>query len=382
MAEPRGPLAWGLVGGGEGAFFGRVHRMAARLDGAFTMAAGAFSSAPDNNRRTGADLFLDPARVYDDFREMARLEAARPDGIRVVTIATPNHLHAAAAQAFLDQGIHVLCEKPMTRTVEEAEALTAAVRSRKLAFVLAHTYTGYPMVREARRLVAQGRLGDIRLVQVEYAQDWLAAGIERTGSKQAEWRLDPDRSGPAGCLGDIGTHGYQLARYITGLRPVALGADLNSFGKDRPLDDDAHVRLRFAGGAKGSLWASQIAIGAKNALTIRVYGDQASLEWAQEQPEVLIFTRLGEPSAILRRGSGEMGGVVPRLPIGHPEGFLEALAQIYVDMAALIRAGEAPEANAIRDVLPGVEDGMEGMMFIKTALESSGRDGLWLPFPS
>lgn len=365
-------LRWGLVGGGEGAFFGPVHRMAAALDGRFALVAGAFSRSADNNRRTGAALGLDPARVYDDFTEMARSEASRPDGAQLVTIATPNHVHFAAAKAFLENGIHVFCEKPMTLTLAEAEMLEAIVTRSGRIFVLAHTYTGYAMVREARRLVAEGVLGVIRVVHVEYAQDWLAAGAERTGSKQAAWRVDPALSGAGGSLGDIGTHAYHLARFVTGLEVTALTADLSAFGEGRVLDDNAHVMMRFAGGARGALWCSQVAIGRKNALTIRIYGDQGALEWAQETPEHLHFTRLGSASSVLIRGDSVPGG---RLPAGHPEGFIEALAQLYRDTADQIE-------GKCGGLLPGVEDGVEGLRFIEAAVESSRRNGAWISLSS
>jgi predicted dehydrogenase len=383
MTEPK--LRWGLVGGGKGAFFGPVHRMAARLDGQFDLVAGAFSADVANNRGTGAELHLDPSRVYDRFEEMAQREAARPDGVQLVTIATPNHLHYQAARAFLAAGIHVLCEKPMTRTHDEAVLLADDVAARDLIFVLAHTYTGYPMVREARQRIQAGELGRIRLVQVEYAQDWLATNIERTGSKQAEWRLDPARSGPAGALGDIGTHGFNLIRYVTGLELSELAADLHSFGAGRVLDDNAHVMLRFASGAKGMLWASQVAVGKKNALVLRVYGEMGALEWAQETPDALLLTRLGESSSILLRGSAGLGSgatAAARLPAGHPEGYLEALAQLYADTAALLRARGSPAASEIRARLPGVQDGVEGVRFVEASLESAAQNGRWVPFPS
>jgi predicted dehydrogenase len=369
-------LRWGLVGGGQGSFFGQVHRMAARLDGCFELVAGAFSTSDTNNRETGAALSVDPARIYSDFTEMARVEAGRPDGIQIVTVTLPNHLHFAAAKAFLENGIPVLCEKPMTRTLAEAAELCRIVEASGLPFIVAYTYTGYPMVREARRLVAQGMLGAIRIVQVEYAQDWLAADAENQGSKQAEWRVDPARSGAGGSLGDIGTHGFNLMRMITGLRPTAVAADLHSFGAGRILDDNAHVMMRLEGGAKAMLWASQVAIGRKNALTIRMFGEQGALEWAQEQPERLRLDRLGGGSETIVKGDTAMG----RLPAGHPEGVLEALAQLYVDAAMLIRAravGLPPPPS----VLQGVSDGLEGLQFIEAAVESSRRDGAWIAFP-
>jgi len=346
-------LGWGLVGGGEGSFFGPVHRMAAALDGRFELAAGAFSSDPANNRRSGHALGLAAGRIYDSFAEMARAEAARLD---LVTIATPNHLHFAAAKAFLEAGIAVLCEKPMTLDLAEAEALRDLVARSGRPFVLAHTYTGYPMVRRARDLAASGALGTIHVVQVEYAQDWLAGAAF---SKQAAWRIDPARSGAGGGLGDIGTHAFNLAVYVTGLTPRALCADIDHFGEGRVLDDNAHCLLRFDGGAKGMLWCSQVAIGRKNALTLRVYGSEGGLEWSQEDPERLTLSQLGGPTTILQKTDG-------RLPVGHPEGFIEALGQLYRDLAQVLTGG-SPAAP-----LPGAEDGVAGLRFVEAAVRSAG----------
>ena len=349
-------IPWALIGGGAGSFFGPVHRMAAALDGRFKLVAGAFSRSPENNRQTAEGL---GCRAYEDFAELARSEAARPDGARLVTVATPNHLHFPVAKACLESGLDVLCEKPMTLTLDQAETLAALVAKSGRTFVLAHTYTGYAMVREARRLVAEGALGRIRVVQVEYAQDWLASAVD---SRQAEWRLDPARSGAGGSLGDIGTHAFQLAQFVTGLKVQALAADLDHFGAGRSLDDNAHVLLRFEGGAKGMLWCSQIAIGRKNGLQLRVYGEKGALEWAQEQPELLHFAKLGEPASTLVRTQG-------RVPAGHPEGFIEALAELYRDTADTL-AGKGS------GLLPSARDGVEGLRFVTAAVASSGA---WVP---
>jgi predicted dehydrogenase len=280
-AAPR-RLRLGMVGGGRGAFIGAVHRIAARLDDRYELVAGALSADPTRARDSAADLHISADRAYADFSEMAGREASRPDGIDVVSIVTPNHLHAAPAKAFLGHGIHVICDKPLTSTMEDAESLAAAVKKSGLIFGLTHNYTGYPLVRQAREMVAAGELGDIRLVQVEYAQDWLTTRLEATGQKQAEWRTDPARSGAAGCVGDIGTHAFNLAEFVSGLKVERLAADLSIFVPGRALDDNAHMLLRFSGGAKGMLWSSQVAPGNENGLRLRVYGTKSGLEWGQE----------------------------------------------------------------------------------------------------
>ena len=315
-------LRLGMVGGGQGAFIGGVHRIAARLDGHWDLVAGALSSDPARARASGADLGLDPARCYADFYEMAKAEAARPDGIDAVAIVTPNHMHAAPAVAFLDAGIHVLCDKPLAAQMEDAAAIAAAVARSGKHFILTHNYTGYPMIRQAREMVARGEFGAIRVVQVEYAQDWLA---EETVGKQADWRTDPKRSGAGGAVGDIGSHAFNLARFVTGLKVTRLAADLDAFVPGRQVDDNTQVLLRFEGGAKGMLWASQVAPGNENALRLRVYGDKGGLEWCQEDPNYLWYTPFGEPKRLITRngaGAGDAAGRVSRIPPGHPEGYL------------------------------------------------------------
>ena len=372
------PISLGMVGGGQGAFIGGVHRIAARLDGAFRLVAGALSSDPARAQASGVDLGLDPARIYDSFSQMAVREARRRDGIRAVAIVTPNHMHAAPAIEFLKRGIHVICDKPLTATMAEARKLAKVAAEAQALFILTHNYTGYPMVRQARAMVAQGDLGRIRLVQVEYAQDWLTQAVD---SKQAEWRTDPVRSGLGGALGDIGTHAYNLAGFVAGMEPEAIAADLSSFVPGRVLDDNAHVMLRYAGGAKGMLWASQVAPGHENGLRLRIYGDKGGLEWAQEEPNCLWFTRYGQPKQLLTRGgAGAMpeAARVSRVPGGHPEGYLEGFANIYTEAAAAIRAFDAGQPAPEGVIFPTLQDGLNGMRFVEACVQSSGRNAAWV----
>lgn len=383
---PARRLRLGMVGGGQGSFIGPVHRIAARIDDRYDFVAGALSSDPARARASGAELFLAPDRCYADFDAMARAEAARPDGIDAVAIVTPNHLHFPAAKAFLEAGIHVICDKPLVHTVAEAEALADLVRRTGLVFVLTHNYSAYPMIRQARDMVADGALGRIRVVQVEYPQDWLTEPVEATGRKQAVWRTDPARSGAGGSLGDIGTHAFQLAEYVSGLTCAAVAADLSSFVPGRRLDDNVHVLMRYDGGARGMLWASQVAPGQTNALHLRLFGEKGGLEWFQERPETLLFTPYGEPTRTLLRGgpgTGPAASHASRVPGGHPEGYLECFAQIYCDAAELIHAAldrRAPAAEA--RALPTVGDGVRGVRFIHAAVESSRRDAAWVSLAS
>lgn len=371
MAEA--PIRLGMVGGGEGAFIGAVHRIAARLDGQFALVAGALSSDPDRARASGLALGLDPARIYGDFHVMAAAEAARPDGIQAVAIVTPNHLHAAPACAFLAQGVHVICDKPLAATATQAQQIAQAAARSEALFLLTHTYTGYPMVRAARAMVAEGRLGVVRLVQVEYAQDWLASDV---AGKQAEWRTDPARAG-AGALGDIGTHAFNLAEFVSGLRVGQLAADLSSFVPGRKVDDNAHVTLRFEGGARGRLWASQVAVGRTNALRQSLHGTEGGLDWDQESPERLIFTPRGGPPQVLRRGVAGAGAEGHnRVPGGHPEGYLEAFANLYAEAAQAIRACAAGRMAA--HLVPGLEAGLRGMAFIAACQTSAAQDSAWV----
>ncbi len=374
----------GMVGGGRDAFIGAVHRIAARIDDQYELVAGALSSSPEKARASGADLLLDEDRAYGSYEEMAAVEAGRDDGIDAVAIVTPNHAHFGPAKAFLDAGIHVICDKPLTTSLEDAVALQAAVAESGLVFGLTHNYTGYPLVRHAREMVAAGELGPIRVVQAEYPQDWLSTRAEEDGIKQAEWRTDPSRSGPAGCLGDIGTHAYNIARFITGLELAEIAADLHTFVDGRALDDNAHVMMRFAGGARGMLWSSQVAPGTENALRIRIYGEKGGLSWDQESPNLLTHTPLGEAPRLLRRGGPGLGAAAEhatRIPPGHPEGYLEGFAQLYADLAEQIAAairGSSPDPLTL--TVPGVADGVDGVRFITRAVESSRAGGTWLKF--
>jgi predicted dehydrogenase len=365
----------GMVGGGDGSFIGAAHRIAARLDDQFELVAGALSSTAERAHASAAALHIAPERSYADYAVMAQAEAQREDGIDAVAIVTPNHLHVPVAQAFVAQGIHVICDKPLATSLAEAQALAQAVRARGLIFLLTHTYAGYPMVRRARELVAAGELGELRTVQVEYAQDWLGQPVEHQGNKQAEWRADPNRAGPAGALGDIGTHAYQLARYVSGLKVQELSAELSTFVAGRALDDHVQAMLRFEGGARGLLWASQVASGAVNALRLRVYGTRASLHFDQEQPEQLWLAPQGEPARLLRRGLGPQSAALEaanRIPAGHPEGYFEAFAELYRDFARAWRGEENP-------AMPGLADGLDGMAFIEAVLSSHRQNARWVP---
>ncbi|MGQ4877719.1 Gfo/Idh/MocA family protein [Billgrantia sp. LNSP4103-1] len=377
-------LRLGMVGGGQGAFIGGVHRIAARLDDHYELVAGAFASDPERSRSAAAELHVAEERAYPDYRAMAEAESQCQDGIDVVAIVTPNHLHFDVAKTFLEAGIHVICDKPMTTTLEDAQALAALVERSGLFFGLTHNYSGYPLVRQARDMVAAGELGELRVVQVEYPQDWLSTRLEESGVKQAEWRTDPKRSGPAGCLGDIGTHAYHLARFVSGLELESLAADLHTFVEGRALDDNVHMMLRFKGGARGMLWSSQVVPGNENGLKLRVYGSRGGLEWHQETPNRLIHSPLGEPSRILTRNGaalGEAALAASRIPPGHPEGYLEAFAQLYGDFAEQIRARRAGRAAvALAMSTPGVDDGVDGLQFITRALESSQSGGAWVTF--
>ncbi|WP_417600166.1 Gfo/Idh/MocA family protein [Pararhodobacter oceanensis] len=369
----------GMVGGGNDAFIGGVHRIASRIDGRFDLVAGALSSTPEKSAASAEALGI--PRSYGSFEEMAKAEAAREDGIEAVSIVTPNHVHAAAAKAFLAQGIHVICDKPLTSTMEDAAALEKLVAESDALFVLTHNYTGYPMIRQAREMIASGALGKIRIVQAEYPQDWLTSPMETEGLKQAEWRTDPARSGAGGSIGDIGTHAHNLACFVSGLEVESLAADLQAFVAGRTLDDNAHMMLRFAGGARGMLWSSQVAPGNENALKLRIYGEKGGLEWSQEDPNYLWFTPHGEAKRLLTRngsGASAVSQAVSRIPSGHPEGYLEGFATIYSEAADAIRAvqGGADRATAMGQ-LPGIKAGMDGMRFINACVASSKANAAW-----
>ncbi|MFU0506135.1 Gfo/Idh/MocA family protein [Pseudaminobacter sp. NGMCC 1.201702] len=381
-----GPIRYGMVGGGQGAFIGGVHRIAARLDGEFLLVAGALSSDPERARASGAELGLDPERNYGSFQEMAKAEARRPDGIEAVAIVTPNHMHYPAAKAFLEAGIHVICDKPLTSKLTDARKLAALVEKTGKLFVLTHNYTGYPMVRQAREMVKKGQLGDIRVVQAEYPQDWLTEKAEDAGSKQAAWRTDPKQSGAGGSTGDIGTHAYNLLRFVTGLQLDSLSADLDAFVAGRRLDDNAHVMLRFKARAseapaKGMLWASQVAPGNENGLKLRVYGTKGGLEWVQADPNYLWYTPFGQPKQLITRagaGAGTAAARMSRIPPGHPEGYLEGFANIYAEAARAIRAARRKSGKPAKDVLfPTIEDGVEGVAFVEACVKSSARNAAW-----
>jgi predicted dehydrogenase len=369
-------LKYGMIGGGPDAFIGAVHRHAAALDGEMEIVAGAFSSSPEKSRLQGEQLMLDADRIYPSYEEMARRELLRAPGDRVdfVSIVTPNHLHFDVARVFIEAGIHVICDKPMTNTIDDAEQLCHLVAEKNVVFALTHNYTGYPMVKEAKQLVADGVLGEIRKIVVEYPQGWLSTLLEDTGQKQAEWRGDPSRAGISSALADIGTHAENLAEYITGLQMEELFADFGTMVPGRRLEDDASVLIHYEGGARGILYASQISVGEENNLTIRIYGTKAGLRWAQEHPNWLHVTRQDEPEQIYKRGNGYLSDVSrhhSRLPPGHPEAFIEAFANIYRNAGRAI-TGHITGSDAVMGDFdfPTVQDGARGVHFLHTALQS------------
>jgi predicted dehydrogenase len=376
-----GRIRLGMVGGGQGAFIGAVHRLAARMDDKYEFVAGALSAEAKKAKASGAELGLAPDRIYTSYEEMAKAEAKRADGIEAVSIVTPNHVHVPAAMAFIKAGIHVICDKPLALNLKEAKALQSLLsRKNDVIFALTHNYSGYPMIRQAKAMIAAGELGEIRVLQGEYPQDWLTTALEKTGQKQADWRTDPKRSGAGGCVGDIGTHTYQLLCDVSGLTLAELSADLTSFVKGRLLDDNVHVMLRFNGGAKGMIWASQVAPGNENGLKIRIYGTKGGLEWKQEDPNYLWFTPFGEPKRLITRGgagSNAAAGRVTRVPPGHPEGYLEGFANVYTEIARAImaaRSGKKPEKDV---AFPGIADGVAGNAFIEACVKSSKSNGRW-----
>jgi predicted dehydrogenase len=379
MAEPR--IRLGMVGGGEGAFIGAVHRIAARLDDRYELVAGALAASADKAMRSAELIGLSRERSYPDFRAMAQAEARRPDGIEAVAIVTPNHMHAPVAEAFLDAGIHVICDKPLTATLDEARRLRDKARASGNVFAVTYNYTGYPLVRHARAMVKAGELGTIRVVQVEYPQDWLSGPLEATGQKQAEWRTDPTRSGAGGCIGDIGTHAFQLAHFVTGLMPEKILAEVTTFVPGRRLDDNVQILLRYANGARGALWASQVAPGNDNGLQLRVYGEKGGLAWRQDEPNRLIWSPLGEAPRLIHRGTGAMnadGQRVNRIPAGHPEGYLEGFATIYTEAAAAIVARRHNQAIDPAVTFPTIDDGFAGVAMVAAALRSSKEGGVWV----
>jgi predicted dehydrogenase len=383
-AGPR-RIRLGMVGGGEGAFIGAVHRIAARLDDHYELVAGALSASADKSLRSGQALGLAPERSYVDYAAMAQAEAARADGIEAVAIVTPNHLHAAVATAFLKAGIHVICDKPVTTTSRDARKLLALAQKTGRIFAVTHNYSGYPMVRQARQMVSEDRLGEIRLVQVEYPQDWLTEPLERSGQKQAAWRTDPARSGAGGAIGDIGTHAHHLAAYVTGLELDEVCAELSRFVEGRALDDNAQVMLRYRNGARGLLWASQVAPGNENNLRLRVYGSKGGIDWHQEQPNQLHWSPFGQPTQIISRATGAANAAaarISRIPSGHPEGYLEGFATLYAEIAQAIRAARpgGPKADKAAH-FPTLADGLKGVEFIEAVVKSSARGGRWVRLP-
>ncbi len=376
----------GMVGGGRGAFIGAVHRMAAALDGQIELVCGAFSSDPEKSKASGKDLYLPSDRVYGSYEEMIEKEKALPEGERMdfISIVTPNHVHHGPAKLALENGFHVVCDKPLAFSMEEAAELELLVEKTGLLFALTHNYTGYPMVKQARAMVQNGDLGVIRKIVVEYPQGWLSTKLEATEQKQASWRTDPSRSGIAGAMGDIGTHAENLAEYITGLQISELCADLTTFVEGRPLDDDGNVLLRFNNGAKGVLHASQISAGEENDLNIRVYGTKAGLEWRQMEPNTLIVKWLDKAKEVYRTGVGDLYPVAQahtRIPAGHPEGYLEAFANIYRNFAYCLQARlQGKDPDSVYQDFPTVSDGVRGMLFIQRSVESSESKEKWLKF--
>lgn len=374
----------GMVGGGRGAFIGGVHRMAAAIDGEIELVCGAFSSSAEKSKLSGQDLYLPENRVYGSYEEMIIEESKLPEEVRMdfISIVTPNHMHYGPAKMALEYGFHVVCDKPLSFDMEEAKDLVKSVKKSGLIFALTHNYTGYPMVKQARKMVANNDIGEIRRIVVEYPQGWLSTKLEAdTEQKQASWRTDPKRSGAAGAMGDIGTHAENLAEYISGLKIAELCADLHAHIEGRRLDDDGSVLLRFENGARGVLYASQISVGEENALSIRIYGTKAGLEWHQMEPNSLIVKHLSRSMEVLRTGVGDLypeATAHTRVPAGHPEGYLEAFANIYRNFAKCVQARLSDrEVDPIYKDFPTVEDGLRGMQFIEAVVASSKSTEKW-----
>jgi predicted dehydrogenase len=373
-----GRINLGMVGGGDDAFIGGVHRIAARLDDKFQLVAGALSSTAEKSQKSGKNLGLASDRIYDDFKKMAIREARLKNGIEAVAIVTPNHVHYAVAREFLKRGIHVICDKPLTSNLTDARKLTKLAESSEALFILTHNYTGYPMVRQAREMVANGDVGNVRVVQVEYPQDWLTTHQD---IKQAEWRTDPLRSGAGGSTGDIGTHAFNLAGFVTNLELESLAADIQAFVPGRLVDDNAHVMLRYKGGARGMLWSSQVAPGNENSLRLRVYGDKGGLEWAQEDANRLWYTPFGQPKRLITRngaGTSHAANRISRIPPGHPEGYFEGFANIYSEAAAAISAKRQGQPLPADVCYPTVLDGLKGVQFVDACVRSSARNAAWV----
>ena len=370
----------GMVGGGEGAFIGEVHRIAARMDERFQLCAGALCSDPERSLKSALDLGLPEDRSYSDYKEMAISESQRDDGINFVSIVTPNHLHHPIAKAFLEVGINVICDKPMTMNSEEAQELIDISESSDLIFAVTYNYSGYPLIREAREIIKKGELGSIRIIKVEYIQDWLTEPIENTGQKQASWRVDPKKSGIGGSIGDIGTHAFHLAHFVTQQLPNKISADLSCFVEGRELDDNAHILMRYESGAKGMIWSSQVAPGNENNLKIQIYGEKGGLIWQQENPNELILNLLNQPSKRLTRGSsfvGDQSARLTRIPAGHPEGYLEGFANIYREVADEFSAKISGKPISKDILYPTSKEGLYGVSFIEAAIESNSKDSVW-----
>ena len=371
------PLRWGMIGGGEGAFIGAVHRMAARLDGRYQLLAGVFSSDAEKTKRSAVALGVDAARAYPTVEAMIAAEARRPDGVEVVSVVTPNHMHYPQSAALLDAGIDVICDKPLTTSLADAEKLVKLAASKQRLLGVTFNYTGYPMIRHAKQLIADGLVGKLRVVQVEYPQGWLATALEKTGQKQASWRTDPKQAG-AGALGDIGSHAFQLAEFVTGEKVSEVAADVSAMVPGRVIDDNVNVLLRFANGARGSLWASQVAIGHLNGHRLRVYGEKGSLLWFQERPEELLVCEAGQSPQFVRRGDPGTPNSSVALPGGHPEGFIEAFSQLYTDFAERVTArieSRSPKAASL--FAPDAVTGTRVMAFIEAVLKSGQANSAW-----
>jgi predicted dehydrogenase len=377
-------LRLGMVGGGQGAFIGGVHRIASRIDNHYDLVAGSLASNPETAHASARELGINDERSYATFQDMAKKESSREDGIDVVAIVTPNHLHYPIAEAFLSKNIHVICDKPLTHNLEDAEKFLESVKKSNALFALTHNYTGYPMVRQAREMFRNGEIGVLRVIQVEYAQDWLTLPIENEGQKQASWRTDPSKAGMGGSIGDIGSHAFNLVDFITGAKLNELCADISSFVPGRKNDDNAHVLLRYENNVKGMLWSSQVAPGNENALRIRIYGDKGGMEWEQENPNYLTVDIFGKAKKIIKRAGNEtidIGNRITRIPPGHPEGYLEGFANIYSDFAKQILAfkdSQKPEKDIL--LVPSIEDGVKGVKFITTVVESGSNGGKWIKF--
>ncbi|HEJ6939428.1 Gfo/Idh/MocA family oxidoreductase [Serratia marcescens] len=372
----------GMVGGGEGAYIGGIHRFAARLDDRYELVAGAFDIDAERGRRFAAQNLIAPERAYDDYRTMVLAESAREDGIDVVAICTPNFTHFPLAKAFLEAGIDVICEKPLTTTLSDAQALAEVVSRTGRFLGVTYTYSGYPMIAEARARVQAGAIGKVRTVQVEYPLEWMATDVERQNNQQAAWRVDPQKNGRGGSIGDIGTHAYHLAGYVTGLRAESVAADLATFVEGRALDDNAHVFIRYEGGARGMLWSSQVAIGCSNALRLRVFGETGSLSWSQEQPNELLYTALEGHTQIIKRGRNDLAPIAAartRTPPGHPEGYIEAFTNLYSGFACALRArAENREPEGIGAAVPQIADGLKGVAFVEAVVDSHQQGTVWV----